>query len=50
MVLVGLGRWEVVLLDSRAIWALGWMVWVVQGGLGHWWVVMFDRRAILASA
>ena len=49
MVLGGLGRWLVLMLDRRAILASVLGVKVVLGGLWLWWVVMLDRRAILAS-
>ena len=49
MVLGGLGRWWVVMLDRLAISAFVQRDWVVLGGLGSWWVVMLDCRAILAS-
>ena len=49
MVLGGLGRRWVVMLDCRAILTSVQAVWVVQGGLGRRWMVMLDRRSILAS-
>ena len=49
MVLGGLGRWWVVMLDGRAILVSVQGVWMVLGGLGHWWVLLLNRRAILAS-
>ena len=49
MVLGGLGRWWVLMLDRRAILASVLGVKVVLGGLWLWWVVMLDHRAILAS-
>ena len=49
MVLGGLGRWWVIMLDRRAILATVQAVWVVLGGLGRWWVVMLRFSAILAT-
>ena len=49
MVLGGLGRRWVVMLDCRAILASVQWVWVVLRGLVRWWMVKLDCRAILAS-
>ena len=49
MVLGGLKRKKVVMLDSKAILASVKAVLVVLVGLGRWWVVMLDCRAILAT-
>ena len=49
MVLGGLGRYWVVMLDRLAILASVQTDWVVLGGPGHWWVVLLDSRTIIAS-
>ena len=49
MVLGGLKRKRVVMLDSKAILASVKAVWVVLVGLGRWWVVMLDLSVTLAS-
>ena len=49
MVLGGLKRKRVVMLDSKAILASVKAVWVVLVGLGRWWVVIQECRAILTS-
>ena len=46
MVLGGLKRKMVVMLDSKAILASVKAVWVVIVGLGRWWVVMRNLSAI----
>ena len=49
MVLGGLGRWWVVMLDRRAILATEEAVREELVGRGHPWVGMLVRRAILAT-